>query len=547
MIAAFISSPSAILVSQSIDWPLELTLLSIGYLICFVTAALLSLVLTLWVRKVATARGWVKIPELDRHIHTRAVATLGGVAIYASFMAVTVAVIVVPKWIGFPFVLPMTKTIGILGPALIIFLLGLYDDLHSVGPYQKFGIQAIAAVFLYLGGFGIHRLDLFSTGHIFRTAVGLPLTVVWVLLITNAFNLIDGLDGLAAGSALFSTVVVLAVSLLIPNPMVTCLTIALAGAILGFLRFNFYPASIFLGDSGSLFIGFMLSALALAGSQKAPTMVAVAIPVVSFGLPILDVTLAVVRRFLGGKPLFSGDSDHIHHKLLKRGLSQREAVLILYVATAGFALLSLFLIHNAGLIALVLTVIGIGVWIGVQHLHYAEFAELQDLVRRTKKRKQLIAHNLEIRRASESLNSCADFASICKALKNALQPVGFDAFQLKSSTTSGISESFFAPLRRIPDGGLQYCWCDTAVLDPAWELRLELTMNSGYRMGYFSLLRMQVERPLLLDVDLFSNEFRNALSTAFFRAMNQIHVSATTAVREVSLPTAKVASISTIG
>jgi len=522
-------------------------LASIGYLSCFVTTALLSLLLTRWVRKVANARGWVKAPALDRHVHKKPVPTLGGVAIYASFTIVSAVVLVVPKWIGLPFGLPVMKTVGILGPALIIFLLGLYDDLYSIGPYRKFGVQAFAAMLLYLSGFGIHQLDLFSAGRILQTAVGLPLTVLWVLLITNAFNLIDGLDGLAAGSALFSTVVVLAVSLLIPNPMVTCLTIALAGAILGFLRFNFHPASIFLGDSGSLFIGFMLSALALAGSQKAPTMVAVAIPVVSFGLPILDATLAVVRRFLGGKPLFSGDNDHIHHKLLKRGLSQRTAVLILYGATAGFALLSLFLIHNAGMIALVLVIIGLGVWVGVQHLHYAEFAELRELVQKTKKRKQVMAHNLEIRRASESLNACAEFSSICKALTNALQPVGFDGFQLKNSSTSGISESFFAPLRRVPDGGLQYCWYDKAIAEPAWELRLELIMSSGYRMGYFSLFRMQVESPLLVDVELFNSEFRNALSDAFFRAINQTQVRAATEVREVSLPTAKVASISTIG
>ena len=522
-------------------------MVSIGYLSCFVTTALLSLLLTRWVRRLAATRGWVKAPELDRHVHTQPVPTLGGVAIYASFTVVTAAVLVVPRWIGLPFVLPVIKTFGILGPALIIFLLGLYDDLHSIGPYRKFGVQAFAAVLLYLSGFGIHQLDLFSSGRILQTAVGLPLTVLWVLLITNAFNLIDGLDGLAAGSALFSTVVVLAVSLLIPNPMVTCLTIVLAGAILGFLRFNFHPASIFLGDSGSLFIGFMLSALALAGSQKAPTMVAVAIPVVSFGLPILDVTLAVVRRFLGGKPLFTGDNDHIHHKLLKRGLSQRTSVLILYGATAGFALLSLFLIHNAGMIALVLTVTGIGVWVGVQHLHYAEFAELQDLVRRTRRRRLVIAHNLEIRRASESLNSCSEFASICKVLKNALQPVGFDGFQLETSITSGIPEMFFAPLRRDADGGLQYCWCDAAVSDPAWELRLELVISSGYRTGYFSLFRMQVENALLVDVDLFNTDFRNALSNAVFRAINQTQVPAAAIVHEVSLPSAKVASISTVG
>src|SRR5207237_5770704 len=131
--------------------------------------------------------------------------------------------------------------------------------------------------------------------------------------ITNAFNLIDGLDGLAAGSALFCTLVFFVVALQNHSWLGSLMSVALAGAILGFLRFNFNPATIFLGDSGSLFIGFMLSALALAGAQKTPTIVAVAIPVVSFGLPVLETVLSVVRRFLSGQPLFAADRGHIHH------------------------------------------------------------------------------------------------------------------------------------------------------------------------------------------------------------------------------------------
>ena len=518
---------------------------SISYLIWFLVSVVLSLLLTRWMRNLATARGWVRAPRLDRHVHTNPVPRLGGVAIYLSFMMMAGVALVAPTRIALLSGLPVMATLSILGPALIIFLLGLYDDLHPIGPYWKFGVQAGAAVLLYLGGFGIHQLDLLSAGHILRTAIGLPLTVLWVLLITNAFNLIDGLDGLAAGSALFSTVVVLAVSLIIPNPMVTCLSIGLAGVILGFLRFNFHPASIFLGDSGSLFIGFMLSALALAGSQKAPTMVAVAIPVVSFGLPILDAALAVVRRFLGGKPLFSGDKDHIHHKLLKRGLSQREAVVILYLATAGFALLSLFLIHNAGMIGLVLLVVGVGIWLGVQHLHYVEFAELQDLVRRTKKRKRVFVNNLEIRRATESLNSCSEFATMCRILESTLQPLGFDGFQIKNSSMDNISERFVGPLRRTADDGFRYCWHETTSADHPWELRLELITSSGYRMGHFSLFRTWIRDPLLLDVDLFSYEFRSALSGALHRTLKRIQVSARREVRSVSTSAAVASVLST--
>src|SRR5207302_3296486 len=189
----------------------------------------------------------------------------------------------------------------------LILLLGVYDDLRGANAYLKFGVQSCAALLLYINGLRVHHFDLFSSSHILRTTIGLPLTVFWVLLITNAFNLIDGLDGLAAGSAFFSTIVMFVISLFRENAIVSIMTIVLAGAILGFLRYNSNPASIFLGDSGSLFVGFMLSALALAGSQKATAMVAVAIPVVALGLPILDVALAVARRVIGAKPLFDGD------------------------------------------------------------------------------------------------------------------------------------------------------------------------------------------------------------------------------------------------
>jgi hypothetical protein len=390
-----------------------------------------------------------------------------------------------------------------------------------MGPYRKFGIEALAAALLYFGGFGIHRFDLFSAGFPLRTAVGLPLTVLWVLLITNAFNLIDGLDGLAAGSALFSTIVVLVMSLLIPNPTVTFLTIGLAGAIVGFLRFNFHPASIFLGDSGSLFIGFMLSALALAGSAKAPTIVAVSIPVVSFGLPILDVALAVVRRFLSGKPLFGGDDDHIHHKLLKRGLRQREAVLILYAVTAGFGLLSLAMLHGGGTIALILAVIGVGVWLGVQHLRYVEFSELQSVFQRTIQHKRVVANNLSVRRASELLNSCKDLPGLCRILEGTMRPLGFDGFRFRNSSAVSLSKAELGPLYVSSDGEFRCCWSGSEPVEPGWELRLQLTTSSGYRWGYFSLFRSRADEDVLLDINLLNSDFRTQLCEALQEAVSR--------------------------
>ena len=491
-----------------------------SYLLVFGTSIVLSLLFTRWLRNCATARGWVAPPELDRHVHTKSVPRLGGVAIFGSFVVVAGLAAFVPKWTGVALVMPVRTALSIFASALVVFLLGLYDDVRYVGPYWKFSIQTLAAILLYAGGVGIHRLDLLSAGHPLRAAIGLPLTVLWVLLITNAFNLIDGLDGLAAGSALFSTFVVFITSLVAPNATTTLLAIALAGVILGFLRFNFHPASIFLGDSGSMFIGFMLAALALAGSEKAPTMIAVAIPVVSFGLPILDVALALSRRFLSGKPLFRGDRDHIHHKLLDRGLSQRDAVLVLYGVTACFALLSLVLLHDAAMIALVLATIGIGVALGVQYLGYVEFSELQDVWRRTAERKRVIANNVALRHAVQALDHCADIEMLCGILQNSLHSVGFDGFRLERHLAERFAEFPLLPLQRTQDGELQLFWDNEGNSESVWELRLELSADPQHRLGCFSLLRIGVDTPLLVDFNLLSCEFRMALSNAVLRTMN---------------------------
>ncbi len=180
-------------------------------LIAFLVSALCSLLFTRSVRDFAVARGRIDTPSAGRHLHRLAVPRLGGIAVWLAFMVVVGVAAAVPKLLGLaPLVLPGTM-LGLLGPALVVFLVGLYDDLRELDPYSKFAIQSVAAVLVYLGGFGIHRMDLFSSSHTLPMVIGLPLTVLWVVLITNAFNLIDGLDGLAAGSALFSTLVVFVV------------------------------------------------------------------------------------------------------------------------------------------------------------------------------------------------------------------------------------------------------------------------------------------------------------------------------------------------
>ena len=336
-----------------------------------------------------------------------------------------------------------------------------------------------------------------------------PRPIVWVLWITNAFNLIDGLDGLAAGSALFSTVVNCVVAIVFHNEGILFLTLVLAGAIAGFLRYNFNPASIFLGDSGSTLIGFLLSAMAIAGSQKSPTVIAVAIPIVSLGLPILDVAVAVVRRFLSCKGLFDADREHIHHKLLSRGISHRQAVLVLYGVSACFGLLSLFLLDaRATAVATVLVVVGMGVLIGVQHLRYPEFLELAWMARRTLHQRHVIANDINIRRTPDALGSCNNLAELCQVLQHCLEPAGFDGF--------GLSVSSELPTRvdshSVTD--LQFFWDpDMTASETNWGLTFSLRKRNGKRLGSFALYRQDASSPLGMDLDvLTATGFSNAVA-----------------------------------
>lgn len=491
------------------------------YLLVFVVCLFVSMVSTRSVRNLANANGWVHIPKTERHMHTVPVPRLGGVAIYLSVMPVLVLGLVCPGWIGIAHPLSILGSAGLLGPATIVFLLGLYDDLKGADAYLKLSVQAIAACLLYFAGYGVEHIDLVSTSHALEAGLSLPITVFWVLLVTNAFNLIDGLDGLAAGSAFFSTMVMFVISVFRGNFSVSIITITLAGAVLGFLRYNFNPATIFLGDSGSLFVGFLLSAVALGASQKATTIVAVTIPVIAFALPVLDAALAVVRRFLGGRPLFTGDNDHIHHKLMKRGFSQIRAVLTLYGVTAAFGLLSLALLHGEKMLAMILIVIAIGVFWGIRQLRYVEFSELRELMWRTVLRRRIMANNVSVLRAAEVLASCKDCEGLCRILQNTFEPLGFDGFYLETFASAPLSDSSINPLRRDSNGKLQYRWSGDDRLEAVWELRLQLPSNTHQPMRYLSLFQMEDDRPLFFDLRVLTNGVRISISDAIQRTMPQ--------------------------
>ena len=263
----------------------------------------------------------------------------------------------------------------------LVFALGLLDDKRGIRAWIKFGVQALAAAIVYFGGVQIQSVSLPGLGAFKLGILGLPVTVLWVLLVINAINLIDGLDGLAAGVSFFACMVLVVLGVIGGNYLVATLMAALAGAIFGFLRYNFNPAVVFMGDGGSYFLGFMIATVGILGAIKSQTAAALLIPVIALGVPLLDTIWATIRRFLMGRRIFQADREHFHHRLLKLGYSHRKAVLVLYAATIGCGVLALVAVNlqdeRTGLILALIAVMAI---LGIRRLGYLNYVKSERLV-----------------------------------------------------------------------------------------------------------------------------------------------------------------------
>jgi len=229
-------------------------------------------------------------------------------------------------------------------PALaVVFGVGLIDDIVSTRPWVRLAAETFAAILAWIGGIRILAI----ASHSFSGDVeSLVFTVFWIVVCTNAINLIDGVDGLAAGVSLFASITMLIAALLNHNYPMALAVVPLAGALLGFLRYNFAPASIFLGDCGSLTIGFLLGCFGAVWAEKSTTLLGLTAPLIVLAIPLLDVGLAVARRLLRGKPIFVADGNHIHHKLLSRGLTPRHLLFVIYGICAVGSVASLLLTIN---------------------------------------------------------------------------------------------------------------------------------------------------------------------------------------------------------
>ena len=266
-----------------------------------------------------------------RHIHAEPVPTLGGLALAVAVLGVAWVARALP---GPARELELRPLLGLSLAAIPILALGTVDDLRGTPPWVKLIIQACAALVLVLFGYGVPVLTNPLGGSLSSGIFNIPLTVAWVLVVVNAINLIDGLDGLASGAVLIASMALWWVGRTHGDFYVMFVCSLLAGATLGFLRFNFPPARIFMGDTGSHFLGLVLAAASLLENRKGTAAVTLLFPLVAMGVPIADSLLAFVRRLARGTPVFRADSEHIHHRLLRLGLSPRNALFVLWYLCA---------------------------------------------------------------------------------------------------------------------------------------------------------------------------------------------------------------------
>ncbi len=336
-----------------------------------ILAFALCLVLTPLCRDLFLRFNIVDRPDELRKFHLKPIPRIGGIPIVLSYAgAMALMLFLAPAGVHLS-VQHTTLILELLPAAAIIFITGLLDDLFTLKPWQKLSGQLLAATLaVSLGA----RISL-SHGRAGSLWISVPLSLFWLIGCTNAVNLIDGLDGLATGVGLFATLTTLIVAIIQGNLGLAMATAPLAGCLLAFLRYNFSPASVFLGDSGSLTIGFLLGCFSLIWSQHTGTLLGMAAPLMALALPLIDVGLSIGRRMLRDKPIFQGDRGHIHHMVLARGFKPRDAALILYGVSALAAFLALLQsFTNYQFRGLILLVFCALVWTGVNYLGYVELS-----------------------------------------------------------------------------------------------------------------------------------------------------------------------------
>lgn len=304
------------------------------YVIAFFFAFVIAFLITPIARKLAIKVGALDVPKTERKIHKDSMPYFGGIAIYIAIIACMYVF------------LPSTKTnTSVMIGASLLVLVGIIDDMYEMPAKIKLGFQIIAAAIAIYGGVRINFITnpFEATGLSLLSTLSIPITLIWIVGITNTINLIDGLDGLAAGVSGIAACTLLLTDVTKGYSFIVVECAIVAGAAFGFLPHNFNPAKIFMGDTGSMLLGYMLSIISILGAVKSVAVITLMVPIFAIGLPILDTLFAIIRRLINKKPIMEADKEHLHHQLMKKGLNHKQTVLVLYAISIFLGLTAVFI------------------------------------------------------------------------------------------------------------------------------------------------------------------------------------------------------------
>ena len=291
-----------------------------------IIAGLISFIMTPIVIKIAHRFGAIDVPKDERRMHKKPMPLWGGIAIFTGFF---VSMFIFSN-------ISTVKLVGLFIAAIVVLITGMIDDIKPLGAKSKLLMQIVAAIILVKSGYEINYFTNFfgDSEFIYLGAWALPISVIWIVGVTNTVNLIDGLDGLAAGISAIAAVTLSYIAILNHRYDAAMITLILAGSSIGFLPYNFNPAKIFMGDAGALFLGLVLSAISVDGALKGATAITVVVPILALGVPIFDTAFAILRRLINKRPIMEADKGHLHHRLMSIGFGQKKTVLSMYLISA---------------------------------------------------------------------------------------------------------------------------------------------------------------------------------------------------------------------
>jgi len=468
----------------------------------FAVAVLTALLATPVVVRVVTARGVYGHVRAGGDPHAPRIPRMGGIAIFLATSTALGVAAMAPGGVSMPDGTHEGFFVGLLLAGALIFAAGLLDDLFNLRPAAKLLAQCAAGMVAYGFGFQVQELSFGGTA-LPLGALALPITLLWIVGVTNAFNLIDGLDGLATGIGLVALGSTFVVSMLLGNPLGALVCAALGGALLGFLRYNFRPARIFLGDSGSLFVGFMVAVLSVHGSTKSATAALTLAPLLLLALPILDTLLSIVRRWLRGKPIFGADEHHLHHRMLAIGLTHVRVVVLLYVLAAALAVLGVVLASGPQRVVAVTALAGATasvalLLIAIKRLGYHEFVEAGMVVRSG------------VRRVRQSIRDQIHARDVAQVLARAETIVHVQAILLDNAPALGLLHATVC-LESSTEGTRAELPAESAAR--AWKLECPVAFDGDAADPY--VLRVWTEAPddlRLLTADRTARVLASAVS-----------------------------------